>query len=481
MKKLKDQLRSKTFHVGAYSVLSSVAVIIIVIVVNMLAAQLPSKYKNIDLTDIGLFSLTEQTVDLISGLDEDIQIYRIVQGDSADDYISQLLERYNDLTDRIAVSTIDPVINPNFASQYTSGQVNNNSLVVVSGARSFYLDYYSIYVYDYMLYNATGNEQDIQVEFDGENALTGAISYVVSDELPRIYALSGHGEADLDADYARAAASENFEIIPFSFLTSGGIPEDCDCLFINAPSSDISAEEAQQIRAYLDQGGNLILVTNYSTREKLNLLGLMEYYGMTVADGIVMDADADHSMYGYYSYLLPDLAGHIITDPLRKNGYYVLMPLSEGLQVLSSTRDNLTITPLLATSTTAYSKVAGLQFQTFDWEPGDGYGPFYLGIATTQNTYKENAAKIAWYSSSFLLNSTTNDVVSGGNMDLFLNTLGWTCGQEASITVHSRSLTPDYLTIPSSAVNRWSLITIGLIPALILLTGVFVIVKRRRG
>lgn len=33
--------------------------------------------------------------------------------------------------------------------------------------------------------------------FDGEGALTSAIDYVISDELPKLYMLEGHGEADM--------------------------------------------------------------------------------------------------------------------------------------------------------------------------------------------------------------------------------------------------------------------------------------------
>lgn len=33
--------------------------------------------------------------------------------------------------------------------------------------------------------------------FDGEGLITSAIAYVVSDDLPQLYVLEGHGEAEL--------------------------------------------------------------------------------------------------------------------------------------------------------------------------------------------------------------------------------------------------------------------------------------------
>lgn len=480
MSRLKETFQSRSSHVGTYSLLSALVVLAIVVLVNLLFSHVPSSVSKIDLTSIGLFTLTEQTETLVTTLEDDVDITLVCQNGTEDANIQELLERYSDLSEKIHINYVDPIVNPTFATQYTNGEVNNNSVVITCGNRYYYADYYDIYLYDYTVYNYSGNQQDIEANFDGENIISGGIDYVTNENLPTIYMLSGHGETALDSAFVRAAAAENFDLVDFSFLTAEGIPEDCDALFINAPSNDISAEEAEKIKAYLEDGGELLVVTNYPTREKPNLLGLLEYYGLTVADGVVMDADSNHSMYGYYHYLLPELITHPITDPLKNNGYYVCMPLSEGLQLITNHRENVTTYPLLQTSTSAYAKVAGYQFQTYDWEPGDGFGPFYLGVAATENTYSENPTKVCWYSSSFLLDSDTNDVVSGGNMDIFLNTLGWLCGQESSIAIHSKDLTPDYLTVPSSDVTRWSLVIIALIPGLILIGGIGVMVYRRR-
>ena len=39
--------------------------------------------------------------------------------------------------------------------------------------------------------------------FDGEGAITSAIDYVISDELPKLYSLEGHGEAELAVHVGR--------------------------------------------------------------------------------------------------------------------------------------------------------------------------------------------------------------------------------------------------------------------------------------
>ena len=38
--------------------------------------------------------------------------------------------------------------------------------------------------------------------FDGEGAITSAIDYVVTEDLPQLYVLEGHGEAELPSTFS---------------------------------------------------------------------------------------------------------------------------------------------------------------------------------------------------------------------------------------------------------------------------------------
>lgn len=81
----------------------------------------------------------------------------------------------------------NPDVYPTFAAQYTDETVYNNSLVVEWGSKSRYIAYDDIYLQevDYTTYSYA-------TSFDGEGAITSAIDYVVSEELPQLYVLEGH-------------------------------------------------------------------------------------------------------------------------------------------------------------------------------------------------------------------------------------------------------------------------------------------------
>ena len=140
----------------------------------------------------------------------------------------------------------------------------------------------------------------------------------------------------------------------------------------------------------------------------------------------------------------------------------------------------MTADPLLSTSSSAYSKAAGYDSTTYEKEDGDIDGAFALGAAVTAENDDGSTAQIVWVSSGALLDEQSSSMVSGGNLDLFLNAISWMCGHEDGISIHSKSMNYEYLTISSSSASVMTAVIIWLIPALFLGTGVCVWLRRRR-
>ena len=59
--------------------------------------------------------------------------------------------------------------------------------------------------YNTYSYNTTG--------FDAEGQITSAIAGVSSDDIPKLYTLTGHGEISLDAGYKSAIEKENIVMV----------------------------------------------------------------------------------------------------------------------------------------------------------------------------------------------------------------------------------------------------------------------------
>jgi ABC-2 type transport system permease protein len=195
--RFKKSLRTRAFRAGAYSVFAGLLVAAIAVALNLIVSALPSSVTQMDVTASGLYTVSEQTRQIVSGLTKDVAIYWLVQPTTEEGALERLLENYKELSPRVSVKKIDPVEFPNFAAEYTDEKIYNNTLIVVCGGRNRVLGYYDIFKYDYQsdYYGASGYGYD--VSFAGEEALTSALDYVTSEDLPVAYALSGHGEAKL--------------------------------------------------------------------------------------------------------------------------------------------------------------------------------------------------------------------------------------------------------------------------------------------
>ncbi len=241
----KQALSTRTAKVGGYSVVLALIVLAILVAVNVLFSVLPSKFTQFDISAAQLYSLTSDTKVVATNLGKDVTIYWITQAGQESTVLDKLLDRYQDLSDHITVVKKDPDIYPTFAQQYTDETVVNNSLVVECGDKSRYISYDDIYQVDTASYYTTGS---VSQSFDGEGQITSAIDYVVSDELPKIYLLSGHGEAALSDTFSNELTRSNYETVEdFSLLNVDEIPKDCDTLLIN-DYNDIVATTADTLR-----------------------------------------------------------------------------------------------------------------------------------------------------------------------------------------------------------------------------------------
>lgn len=180
----------------------------VIVVLNLLVAQLPEKYTVFDVTSDQLYSLTTETKEIADGITDDIQIYVLANEDNADTTLDETLKKYEGLNSHIKVSYVDPAVNPKFYLQYTDGSVSSNSLIVESGKRSRVM---ITVIFMNISYDYTNYTQSV-TGYDGEGQLTSALAYVTSDEMPKIYLLEGHGESSFDSTFSNAIEKENLDL-----------------------------------------------------------------------------------------------------------------------------------------------------------------------------------------------------------------------------------------------------------------------------
>ena len=472
MRHIAQQFRTRRFRAGGYTTFAAAIVIAIAVAVNLLAGALPESVTKQDLTQAQIYTLSDQTRRIVSALEKDVTLYQVAVTGSENDSIQALLRRYADLSDHVHIETADPIENPSFLKTYGQN-MSINSVIVQCGDKYRIVDYNDIFVTDYSYDYSTGGFSNT-TSFNGEQELTSAIYYAVSDSLPIVYTLTGHGEEDLSETVLNMLSQQNMEQKSLSLLTEEAVPEDAAAVVIYVPQGDISEDEAARLKDYLAAGGQMILTTDQIDAETFpNLLSVTESMGLTAGEGMIVEGDASRCVRGYSYYILPEMASHEITDPLREGGYYVMTPMAQPIE---QTEDaDADVTALLTTSSKAYSKKAGYEMKTTDKEDGDTDGPFNVGMLA-----EKNGARLAWFSTPLLLDASANSIIAGSNYDLFLNTLGYACEQEDSISIRAKSLDVEALVIPQQTASLLSALVVGVIPAALVAAGIVIVIRRKR-
>ncbi len=474
MRQNEETLHTRTAKAGGYSFVATIFVLIILVLVNIAVSSLPSTWIQYDISSAQLYSVTSATKAEVQNLTEEVTIYWITQAGEEDSVIEKLLNVYDALSDYITVEEINPDVYPTFAEQYTDETVENNSLVVESGDTYRYISYSDIYEYDYSDYYTTGS---VSYSFDGESEITSAIDYVVSDDLPIIYVLTGHGEADFSDSMTESLEKANIETEELTLLTVDEIPEDAEAIMIYAPTSDFSEEEITMLTEYLEAGGRLFVISGPQEEDEMtNLHSLLESYGVTTEEGIVVEGSRDNYAFGYPYVLLPETGDSDITSALSENNIYIISAFAQGLTI-GETADSVTVTSLLDTTTEAFSKISGFSLSTYDKEDGDIDGAFSVAVSIED---ADTEAMMVWISTDYIMDDTYVSYSSGANSDFVINALSWLIGETDSLSIRSKSMSYDYLTINTNQANMIKISLIGVIPICFLLYGVIDVRRRRK-
>ena len=488
IQKRRFHVSKKNFSLGAYSSTVIVGSVVAAVVLNLIVAELPSRYTVFDLTANKLFSLTNDTKELVGNIGEDITIYVLANEKQADSTLDQTLDGYEGLNSHIKVTYVDPAVNPKFYTKYTDGSISSNSLIVESAKRSRVIDYNDIYVseFDYSTYsqNVTG--------YDAEGQITSAISYVLSEDMPKIYMVTGHGELELDSTFTDIIQKANIDTETINLMDYDAIPEDAEAVIVNAPTEDFSADDADKVLAYLKQGGDIFLNTTYTGKDMPNFDKILDFYGVQVSKGLIIET-ASNSYYQDPFYLLPTIEYDTITSDIYSGNAYVFAPYCQGLSYTE--KEDVEVTPLLSSSDQSYVRDDIENSTSYDKQEGDVDGPFYVGLSCTAQVTAENTEDSSGedasggtstgviFSSENLFTQEADVMVAGTNQKLFSGVLQSLRSEEddssAGAVIPVKNYEVEYLTVSQSWISILALISVVVIPFGFLIAG-FVIWFRRR-
>jgi len=463
-----------------YTVYAAVYIIVIVAVLSAINVLANRYDKSYDATANKQFSLSDQTIKVVKGLKQDVQLtYFGPQNEfpSARD----VLDRYSGLSPKLRVNYIDPERKPQVAR--ATGFRSDSTVLVDSGTRRE------------------------GAKSTSEEEITGALIRSLKSSERSVCMLSAAGEHSIDETDAngysllkqllerdnykvrtetlRPAAPDASKPLAIGQAPSAPVvevPKDCTVLVVAGPKNDYPAPIVSAIKTYVESGGRALFLLDTTLRlgrgepptENEALLKLLSDWGVTVDKDLVLDL----SGVGQILNLGPEVPfilryeAHPITQPLTR--VPTAFPLARSLEVKST--DKTSVSKLVETTDDSVGTNS---------IPADGHidprkgkkGPFTLAAAGTYNSSPQGRFVVVGTSIA-----AQNSIVGSrplDNRDLMVNINNWLSSDEDLISIRPKSPEDRPLNLTTRKLNAAFWLTIVVFPLTVVGFGMAAWWKRR--
>ncbi len=377
---------SRQLRYGANVALGILGVIGIAVFVNVIVAQRFD--KRVDLTELRLYSLSEQTKQILKKLDKKVDIIAFFSNEIPQlaAPAKEMLGLYQRESELINVSFKNPNIETALTQKYD-------------------LKFDGTIVFE-------SKDRVEKVTIVDEQKFTSALLKIIQNKTKKVYFLSGHGEhgiGDTTNNRYRQVRTElekqNYEVLSHSLLKEPKIPEDCDVLVVAGPTKPIGPQGIDTIEKYLAKNGKLLLLLDPSlnSTEDVNhgLVQLMEKWGVKIGNDLVYDRVNFYLLLGGHNALHLQFEPHDITRYFFQEQIPFIFCRSVTLS--DDIPNHLTVKPIAKTRGPKGISWAETEREAEGTFSSDGYtagvdipGPVSIAVAVDQkideNTEKKEAS-----------------------------------------------------------------------------------------
>ena len=430
-----------------------------------------------------IYDISDTTTELLSDLDQEVNMTVLAVKDETDERITNFLSRYAALSDKISIEWIDPVLHPSALTEYETSE--NTIVISCDGTgKTTTVSFTDILVPDEYSYYYYGTET--YTEFDGEGQLTSAVNYVTNDVEQTVYQTTGHGEGTLSDTITDLMEKNSYTLTEINLLMATSIPEDCDLLLMYAPTADLSEDEADLLGDYLEGGGKVMILSgDTSPADMPNLSSLLEEYGIEAADGYI--ADPARCYQGNYYYIFPELS---VSGEMAAgiSSQMVLLAYAQGMNLVDPERETISTASFLLSSDQSYAVTEDSQRQA----------AYALGVVATETVSTEDdgtssdnetdseddstdtlESRLTVISAGSLIDPSITDTFPQlENTQLFMNAVTANFEGVQNLSIEAKSLGVEYNTVQHA--GMFSFLVIFGIPAVILIGGFVVWMRRRK-
>ena len=447
----------RTAQQGTNTTILTLAVIAILVVINFVGFR---HHKTFDLTTEKLYTLSDQTRNIVSGLKQDLTVARFDK--APNNAFDDLMAEYKALSPHFKYQFVDPQEKPEVAQDF--GATHMGDVVVAYGIRKDHLD--------------AGARGQL-----GEEDVTDAIVKVTSDKVKEVCFVTGHGEKSLtdgsQDGYTQVDAGlkkENYATKPINLIAENGVPSDCSVVVIAGPKQSYYPQETAMLGKFLDAGGEALIMVDPATDPKLD--DLFQAWNVALGSNVVVDASGMGQLFGGGPIIpvVQDFGSSPITKGFQ--GSVAFFPLARTAAVADKNKTIPQTVELLKTSERSFTipkLEPGQKKISFDSKT-DKIGPLSLGVVANRKVGDKDARLVVIGNSQFAANPWVSQQRNG---DLFFNAIDWLTQDENLISIRPKSATNRRVTLSEaqSAALHW--VNLVFLPGLVIFSGVYIWWKRR--
>jgi ABC-type uncharacterized transport system involved in gliding motility auxiliary subunit len=408
----------------------------------------------IDITGNASNTLSEASQKVLISLLDKVQITAYIKKEASIRLqIEQLIERYRLYKADINLTFIDPSSVPEKIRELSIG--SDGGIIIDYQGRT---------------------ERLIYID---ETTLTNALFQLAAANERWVSFLSGHGERAVDgkanfdlATFGKALDQHRIRARTLNLANVQAIPDNSNLLVIAAPKVPLLDGELTLIKQYIDQGGNLLILTDPDNQQ---LKPLLDYIGVRVLTGKLVDGQS--KVYGI------DDPSFVVTSDYPKQaitkGFQTITvyPIVSALE--SSPTSLFIATPLLSSSKQSWTETAEISGKIrFDAGTQEQAGPLSFAYALARDFNKDQEQRIVVIGDGdFLSNTYVGNV---GNLDLGLRIINWLVHDDQFIDIPAKATPDSHLELSKTAIAVISFGFLIILPLMLLMTGFWVWRRRNR-
>lgn len=483
----KNIFSSRRFKHGSLATAMTVGLVAAVVLVNVIVGLLVERFPlNIDLTDNQIFELSDESIDYLKGIDQNITIN--VLATEADfsgtnayyNQANEVIKKYEKYGQNIKVEYVDIYTNPDFVASYPKESLSYGEIVVDCGGR-----YQVLTAYD--LFNTQTDSSTGRTSIkssNAEQAMTSAIMFVTDADPITVTVLTGYGSTGTaDIDDLTSVLNSNGYLITETNLMTEEIADDVSIAILAAPTADLSEAEAQKLAAFLENDGDFGRMLYYfadAAQPDLPILeSLLEEWGIGVDDGYLAETDMNN-IYMTSTVLLQQYGEDEVYTEGISTDVPVLAVNARPLNLLWSSASNRYAKVLLQTYDSAVVVPSNADENwTLDDGVQDSYPTAILGQRTAYEGITPKNSYVVAFGSLGMVDSYFLNMSALNNAEYLVNLTNILTNKEEGIQIVSKTLGTESLGISQQqAVNIGALFQY-VLPVVILVAGGVVFIRRR--